>query len=189
MQYKRSLFVDLKMDHILGIFLQKSVKKQQITLLCFLDLYNHTTNKYPNIKQLSWEIKQSRRRRSVLPPSKITNRVLPESEKGDLDLLLYFQQTRFNKVWTPDIRGVKKQIFYSQADRKRPPPYSQPDRKISVFFYESPKGCNALRGQEMGSNQSGAVGGAILGPFQGSQTNLGASGRLQSQIQGSCSSS
>ena len=35
----------------------------------------------------------------------------------------------------------------------------------------------------MDLNQSRAVGGNILGPFQGSLTNLGASGRLQSQIQ------
>ena len=45
------------------------------------------------------------------------------------------------------------------------------------------KGCYALKGQEMGSNQSGAVGGTILGSFHGSLTNLGASGRFQSQIQ------
>ena len=32
-------------------------------------------------------------------------------------------------------------------------------------------------------NLSRAVGGNILGPFQGSLTNLGASGQLQSQIQ------
>ena len=35
----------------------------------------------------------------------------------------------------------------------------------------------------MDSNQSQAVGGTILGSFQGSLTNLGASGQLQSQIQ------
>ena len=35
----------------------------------------------------------------------------------------------------------------------------------------------------MDLNQSRAVGGNILGPFQGSLTNLGASGRLKSQIQ------
>ena len=35
----------------------------------------------------------------------------------------------------------------------------------------------------MDLNQSRALGGNILGPFQGSLTNLGASGRLQSQIQ------
>ena len=35
----------------------------------------------------------------------------------------------------------------------------------------------------MDLNQSRAVVGNILGPFQGSLTNLGASGRLQSQIQ------
>ena len=35
----------------------------------------------------------------------------------------------------------------------------------------------------MDLNQSRAVGGNIFGPFQGSLTNLGASGRLQSQIQ------
>ena len=52
---------------------------------------------------------------------------------------------------------------------------------INVFLIY--KGCNALKGQEMDLNQSRAVGGNILGPFQGSLTNLGASGRLQSQIQ------
>ena len=35
----------------------------------------------------------------------------------------------------------------------------------------------------MDSNQSGAVGETIWDPFQGSLTHLGASGRLQSQIQ------
>ena len=49
---------------------------------------------------------------------------------------------------------VKKRVFYDQADRKGgadlkplrrkgfppPPPYGQPDRKISTFFDESPKG-------------------------------------------------
>ena len=37
--------------------------------------------------------------------------------------------------------------------------------------------------QEMTSNQSGAVGETIWGPFQGSLAHLGTSGRLQSQIQ------
>ena len=37
---------------------------------------------------------------------------------------------------------------------------------INVFLIY--KGCNALKGLEMDSNQSGAVGGTILGPFQGS---------------------
>ena len=43
----------------------------------------------------------------------------------------------------------------------------------------------ALKGArtpEMDSNQSGAVGGIIWGPFPGSWTHLGASGRLQRQI-------
>ena len=35
----------------------------------------------------------------------------------------------------------------------------------------------------MDLNQSRAVGGNILGPFQGSLTNVETSGRLQSQIQ------
>ena len=48
------------------------------------------------------------------------------------------------------------------------------------FIYN---GCNASNGQEMDSNQSRAVGETIWDPFQGSLTNLGASGRLQSQIQ------
>ena len=51
------------------------------------------------------------------------------------------------------------------------------------MFFLIYKGCYALKGQEMGSNQSRAVGVTPLGPFQGSFTNLGASGRLQSQIQ------
>ena len=52
---------------------------------------------------------------------------------------------------------------------------------ICVFIIY--KGCNASKGQEMDSNQSGAVGETIWDPFQGSLTHLGASGRLQSQIQ------
>ena len=51
------------------------------------------------------------------------------------------------------------------------------------MFFLVYKGCNALKGQEMDSNQSRAVGGTIWDPFQGSLTHLGASGRLQSQIQ------
>ena len=45
------------------------------------------------------------------------------------------------------------------------------------------KGCHASKGLEMDSNQSGAVLRTIWGPSQGSLTYLGASGRLQSQIQ------
>ena len=30
--------------------------EQQIALLCLLDLYIYTTNKYPNVKKLSWAI-------------------------------------------------------------------------------------------------------------------------------------
>ena len=52
---------------------------------------------------------------------------------------------------------------------------------INVFLIY--KGCNALQGQEMDLNQSRAVGGNILGPIQGSLTNVETSGRLQSQIQ------
>ena len=52
---------------------------------------------------------------------------------------------------------------------------------INVFLIY--QGCNALKGQEMDLNQSRAVGGNILGPFQGSLTNVETSGRLQSQIQ------
>ena len=33
--------------------------------------------------------------------------------------------------------------------------------------------CNALKGQEMDSNQSGAVGGTIWGPLWGSLSHLG----------------
>ena len=51
------------------------------------------------------------------------------------------------------------------------------------MFFLIYKGCNALKGQEMDLNQSRAVGGNILGPFQGSLTNVETSGRLQSQIQ------
>merc|ERR1712004_527930 len=40
---------------------------------------------------------------------------------------------------------------------------------------------NGSRTPEMDSNQSGAVGGIILGVFQGSLTHLGASRRLRSQ--------
>ena len=50
---------------------------------------------------------------------------------------------------------------------------------ISLIY----NGCNASNGLEMDSNQSRAVGGTIWDPFQGSLTHLGASGRLQSQIQ------
>ena len=60
--------------------------------------------------------------------------------------------------------------------------YFWPYKIINVFLIY--KGCNALKGQEMDSNQSGAVGRTIWGPFQGSLTHLGTSGRLRSQIQG-----
>ena len=59
--------------------------------------------------------------------------------------------------------------------------YFWPYKIFNVFLIYN--GCNALKGQEMDWNLSRAVGGNILGPFQGSLTNLGASGRLQSQIQ------
>ena len=51
------------------------------------------------------------------------------------------------------------------------------------MFFLVYKGCNALKGHEMDSNQSVAVGQTIMGSFQGSLTHLGTSGRLQSQIQ------
>ena len=41
------------------------------------------------------------------------------------------------------------------------------NKSLCTFFLGHPvyKGCNALKGQKMVSNQSGAVGGTILGPF------------------------
>ena len=48
-------------------------------------------------------------------------------------------------------------------------------------WYDASNGLHM--GPEMDSNQSGAVGRTIWGPFQGSLTRLGTSGRLQSQIQ------
>ena len=71
--------------------------------------------------------------------------------------------SKSNKM-TP-IQNVAQKIY-----KMAPKNYKMAPIQYVILYI---KGCIASKGQEMTSNQSGAVGWAILGPFQSSLTKLG----------------
>ena len=70
------------------------------------------------------------------------------------------------------IHVEKSEILGKKLKFQKPILSTIEDNGYSLIY----KGCNALKWQEMDSNQSGTVGGTILGLFKGSLINLGASG-------------
>ena len=79
-----------------------------------------------------------------------------------------FPETIFGTHFTcGEVRNSRKKLKF-----QKPILSTIEDNGYSLIY----KGCNALKWQEMDSNQSGTVGGTILGLFKGSLINLGASG-------------